>query len=193
MLPLQKRPEKWIHHGDTVLVLPKTKPSPSLGVELVTLRRCSSFVRPLSPLWRPQNEAPSPSVSFIESPDVLQQHYLCEGNLFIRRSDSSPCDASDLAHEISVCSHCCHANQFNRGRRMAAHPRTRRENTVQTRTHTGDTTSSAEPDDGTGPESWWQFFSWEWTWRIHRSVFSQRAEGADVGVRGARGTLRDEL
>lgn len=56
------------------------------------------------------------SLSLIESADLMWQHYFCKSNLFICGSDSSPCSASNLAQEISVCSLCCHANQFSRDR-----------------------------------------------------------------------------
>lgn len=37
---------------------------------------------------RPLHKTPSPWVSFIQSADVLRQHYFCESNSVIRRSDS---------------------------------------------------------------------------------------------------------
>lgn len=51
---------------------------------------------------------------------------LCGSILFIRRSDGSPRSASNLAHEMSVCSYHCHVNQFNGEGWMAASPRTAR-------------------------------------------------------------------
>lgn len=98
---------------------------------------------------------------------------------------AGPCDASNLAHEISVCSHCCHANQFNREGRMAAHPRTthaKHRADTQTRSHRSPLRSQMMGRDQSGG---WQLFCCEWTWRIYWSVFSRRVEGTDAGGRGS--------
>lgn len=130
MFMLQKRPN--VIPSDAVLVfLLKTKTCTSLGVELVTLWTSLSSVSLLPP---PCINLSVPQCHLLSQ---LRQHYFCTSNLFIRGSDSSPCDAANLAHEISVCSHCCHANQFNRDGGMAAHPPNTHANNAQahTRSH----------------------------------------------------------
>lgn len=104
---------------------------------------------------------------------LLLQH------LFICESDSSPCNASNLAHEISVCSLCCHANQFNRDRGMAGHPQTHMQTSRRrTQHHHSPLKSQMMAQDWCAGDS----FSCESTWGIQWSVFSQR-----VGGRGGWG------
>lgn len=123
-------------------------------------------------------------MSFIEFTDLLQQHYFC-------RSDSSPCDAAELAHEISVCSHCCHANQFNRDGGMATHPQTHMQTPRNhTQSHHSPLRSQMMAQDWSAGDS----FSCESTRGIQWSVFSRRVEGTDARGRGSeREKVRDVL
>lgn len=173
MFVLQEQPQMDVIPSDAVLVFLKSTMCTSLGVERVTLWWSSPPCQPLPPLHR---KTLSPSASCIESADLPPQHYFCTSWLFICGSDSSPCHAFDLAHEISVCALCCHANQFNRHGGMAAHPPYTHMQTTTTK-HTHRATTSL------GGARWWH--------RVTVFLASQHEEDNEVCLaRGLRGQRR---
>lgn len=109
---------------------------------------------------------------------------LCGSILFIRGSDGSPRSASNLAHEMSVCSYHCHVNQFNGEGWKAASPQTARAKPARHHIHT----PSPPPSPHWGAK-WWDRTVTGFVLREHEgydSVFSWRVEGQTRGDRGEK-------
>lgn len=139
---------------------------------------CHVFVR----LWV-KHSVPQCLCHLLSPPTLCS----CKSNLFFCESNSSPCIASNLAHVISVCSHCCHACivQFTTDRGTAAHPWTHMQ-TPRRRTlsyHSLLRSQMMAQDRSAGDS-----FSCESTWEIQWSVFSRRVEGTDAWWRESEGS-----
>lgn len=141
---------------------------------------------------RPLHKTPSPWVSFIQSADVLRQHYFCESNSVIRRSDSGARAMPPTWH-MRLVSALAAAMPISSTEKdgWAARPRTthaKHRADTPTRSHHSPLRSQMMGRDQSGG---WQFFffSCEWTWRIQWSVFSRRVEGTDAGGKREWGSL----
>lgn len=102
---------------------------------------------------RPLHKTPSPSVSFIQSADVLRQHYFCESNSVIRRSDSGARAMPPTWH-MRLVSALAAAMPISSTEKdgLASPPTNNTCETPRRHTNTEPPLPSAEPDDGTGPE-----------------------------------------